>query len=117
MGKLFDLLQEHRHRAGSGDRVMLVCWKDLDKKAVCCGAIGDTMLEQKPGESFESYTDRVVASAKTSGTIVVFLQNLYVIDRPEDGWRTPRRLYYGLKADRDKVHRPSHQVGHPIRWQ
>ena len=69
---------------------MLVCWKDLDKRAMCCASIGDTMLEQKPGESFASYADRVVALAKASKTVIVFLKNMYVIDGPEDGWRTRR---------------------------
>jgi hypothetical protein len=75
------------------------------------------MLEQKPGESFDDFLKRASAVASAREFPFVWLENLYIYDGPASDWRTPLRVYRGAETDRDKIHRPSHQRGHPIHWQ
>ena len=84
-----------------------------------CGAwVGNfTILEQKPGEPFKTFVNRAVpVNIYGNRDRFVSLENLYVCDGLPGDWQS-MRLYYGAEADREKVYRPSHRRGRPIRWQ
>jgi hypothetical protein len=100
----------------TANQVYLVCLADFDKSALCTASFSNVVIEQKVGEPYGSFVERVVNAAKEDDrNICVLLQNLYVLENPDDWerWRSAR-LYYGAVADRDKVYRPTHCVGQPL---
>src|SRR5262245_21783146 len=100
-------------------KVYLVCLADFDESALCTASFGNLVIEQKVGEPYGSFVKRVVNAAKNDDrNVCVLLQNLYVLENPNDWdrWRSAP-LYYGAAADRDKVYRPTHSVGQPLSWQ
>src|SRR5262249_51376048 len=100
-------------------KVYLVRLADFDESAMCTASFGNVVIEQKVGEPYELFVDRVVNAAKEEDrSVCVLLRNLYVVDDPGDCIsRRSARLYYGATADRDKVYRPTHSVGQPLWWQ
>jgi len=100
----------------TANRVYLVRLADFDESALCTASFGNLVIEQKVGEPYELFCDRVVDAAKEDDrNVCVLLKNLYVLENPDDWdrWRSAR-LYYGAAADRDKGYRPTHCVGQPL---
>jgi hypothetical protein len=65
--------------AGTTDSpVYLFCWANFDKTAPCVVRSGDMVFEHHPGESYKSFTDRVVKAARQNGRVTTLrIENLH----------------------------------------
>jgi hypothetical protein len=78
MSNLLDLIRKERLRRSGGDEDFLVVFlRCFSENIIPRSRVGNTMLEQAPGEAFEDFKTRAIATAKAAGA------NYVVINVPE----------------------------------